>query len=58
MKSLDTPPSLQYVLDEPSKPASISKKPWISPKLLIIAPLSISNNLSGSGDGDAAFAHS
>jgi hypothetical protein len=56
--SLDEHPPVRQSLDEHSTPSSTSKKPWISPKLVLIFELGISNNASGSGDGDAAFAHS
>jgi hypothetical protein len=45
-------------LDDHSAPLSTSKKPWISPKLVLISEMDISNNAAASGDGDAAFAHS
>lgn len=45
-------------IDEQSIPVSITKKPWMAPKLILIPEVSILNNVGGGGDGDAATAHS
>ncbi len=44
--------------EEETLPIHPSKKPYVSPKIIFISELDIANNSSGSGDGDAALAHS
>lgn len=41
-----------------SSPSMLSKRLYIAPKLVLLLELSILNNAGGSGDGDAALAHS
>lgn len=55
---LDEHPPVGQSLNGHSTPLFTSKKPWISPKLVLIFELDISNNVGGYGDGDAAIAHS
>lgn len=56
--SLDPPSPVRQSQDDHSTPLSTSKKPWTSPKLVLIFELDISNNATGDADGDAALAHS
>lgn len=63
--SLVEHPPLTQSLDEyamvaqPLEPSTLpSKKPWIPPQLMLMTLPSISNNVSGGGDGDSALAHS
>lgn len=43
---------------KPWRPSMLSKRLYIAPKLVLLLELSILNNAGGSGDGDAALAHS
>lgn len=53
-----SPEEVEYLLVEQSIPPEPLKKPYIPPKMELLLELNISNNTSGGGDGDAAFAHS
>lgn len=55
--SLEEHPPVSQSQEEHLSP-STSKKPWVSPKVVLILDLDIANNAGGSGDGDAAVAHS
>jgi hypothetical protein len=53
-----SPDEVVQPLKEDLLPTGLLKKPYTPPELIKIHALAISNNISGSADGDSASAHS